>query len=42
MDDEFIVGQVREMQEMYEEYKALTADIRVNEPDSYRKLLGLD
>tara|TARA_R110000737_G_scaffold221738_1_gene237120 strand:+ start:285 stop:488 length:204 start_codon:yes stop_codon:yes gene_type:complete len=41
MDDDFLIQQVREMQDTYKEFKKITEDLKKNSPDDYDKLLGI-
>jgi hypothetical protein len=41
MDDDFLIQQVREMQDTYKEFKKITEDLKKNNPSDYDKLLGI-
>jgi len=41
MDDDFLIQQVREMQDTYEEFKKITEELKKNSPSDYNKLLGI-
>jgi hypothetical protein len=41
MDDDFLIQQVREMQDTYKEFKKITEDLKKNNPIDYDKLLGI-
>jgi hypothetical protein len=39
MDDDFLIQQVREMQDTYKEFKKITEDLKKNNPIDYDKLV---
>ena len=41
MDDEYLLGRVKEMQEVYSEFRKLAEELKTKSPEEYNKLLGM-
>ena len=41
MSDEYLLNMVKEMQEVYSEFRKLAAELKTKSPEEYTKLLGM-